>query len=170
MIIEEFIIGFILNRKWEISSMEKKISIIENVNGHTYDTVYDLVFTTERIIVVVIKHPLDTPVKFGATDIFIGKWATSKADKIEKLNIADDRRQQISKKSYDELISAHRYNFEIPYKNVKSVKLKKGLLRAHLEIRIDIENKDYKIPYSFAKKMVPEVITILEQVLSSKIV
>ena len=148
--------------------MEEKLSIIENVNGHTYDTIYDLIFTTERVIVVVIKHPLDIPVTFGVSEMFVGKWATSKADKIGQYNIAEERRRQINEKSLKEIISAHRFNFEIPYNDVKSVRLKKGLIKTRLEFKVDMKDNVYNIRYSIPKRLIPDVTNILEQVLAQK--
>jgi hypothetical protein len=45
-------------------SMEKIIGSLVGVNGHTFDIVYDLFFTTERVIAVIIRHPADNPRQF----------------------------------------------------------------------------------------------------------
>ena len=41
--------------------LEEVIGSLVGVSGSSFDTLYDLFFTTERVIAVLIQHPADVP-------------------------------------------------------------------------------------------------------------
>ena len=93
--------------------MEKNIGSLEQVSGHTYDTIYDLVFTTERVIAVIIQHPNDIMYKFGVSGMLLGGKLGGGNDRPQRMRIAEERRRDYEEKTFDELVDSHRFNFEI---------------------------------------------------------
>jgi hypothetical protein len=150
--------------------MEESIGSLERVSGHTYDTIYDLVFTTERIIAVIIRHPLDKSYQFGVAAFYFGVRPNSKHSRLERMKIAEHRRRLYKEEAFDELVAGHRFNFEIPYSKVRSVEVTRGLFRSRLKFSISTpSNVEHKIQFTLPKKNTPEVQRLLDQVLPSKI-
>ncbi len=150
--------------------MEKSVGSLERVCGHTYDTIYDLVFTTERIIAVIIRHPLDASFQFGAASFYFGTRPMSKRSRLERIKVAEDRRRLYKEETFDELVAGHRFNFEIPYNKIRSVEVNRGLFRSRLIFHISTpSNTAHKIKFTLAKKSVPDAWRLLDQVLPSKI-
>ncbi len=116
--------------------MERKIALLRHVSGHTYDTVYDLVFTTERMLALIVWHPGDAPVRFGMMEMFIGGQLSRLKERAAKGGLIEERRSLHEEKRLDEVIGLHRLNFEIPYRSIASVEVKRGLFRSFLEFRI----------------------------------
>lgn len=150
--------------------MEKRIGSIERVSGHTFDTIYDLLFTTERIIAVIIHHPLDVPFKIGTAEAFFTGKRGKRSDFSERMKIAEDRLRLYEEKTLDELVTDHRFNFEIPYTQVQDLDLRKGLFRSGLRLRVSTPLGGWKkIRFTFPKKKYPEARDLLDRVLPSKI-
>lgn len=150
--------------------MEQRIETIERVSGHTFDTVYDLIFTTKRIIAVIIHHPLDVPFQIGTTEAFFTGKRQKRNDLSERMKIAEDRLGLYEENSPDELVNDHRFNFDIPYNRVRAVDIRKGLFRSSLRFRISTPSGGLKkLRFTFTKKKYREARDLLDQVLSSKI-
>ena len=64
--------------------MERRIGFLERVSGHTYDTIYDLLFTTERVITLMVQHPTEVPHQFGITELLFGGLVVRKTGEIYK--------------------------------------------------------------------------------------
>ena len=116
--------------------MERKIASLRRVSGHTYDTVYDLVFTTERVLALIVWHPGDAPNRFGMAEMLIGGQFAKLKERAAKAGLIEERRALHEKISLDEVLGLHRLNFEIPYQSIAAVEVKRGLFRSSLEFRI----------------------------------
>ena len=116
--------------------MERKIALVRHVSGHTYDTVYDLVFTTERVLALIVWHPGDAPNRFGMTEMLIGGQFAKLKERAAKAGLIEERRTLHEEKRLDEVLGLHRLNFEIPYRSIAAVEVKRGLFRSFLEFRI----------------------------------
>jgi hypothetical protein len=116
--------------------MEDRIGLIEQVRGHTYDTIYDLLFTTERVIAVIIQHPTDVPYKPGVMDLFFGGQMAKQRELPERRRLAKERRLAYKEKPFDELVTSHRSNFEIRYSTVTSIEVTRGFFHSHLKFHI----------------------------------
>jgi hypothetical protein len=150
--------------------MEKSVGFLEDVRGHTYDTIYDLLFTTERVIAVVIQHPTDMPFKFGVMELFLGGQLTKKSERPERMRVAEERRRACKEKTYDELLASHRFNFEIPYGRVTSVEVIRGIFQSRLKFHISGPSiVERTIHFTLAKNKVPSARHLLDLVLPSKI-
>lgn len=151
--------------------MEEVIGSLRPVSGHTYDTVFELIFTTERVIIFLIQSPSDTPARIGILELFVmGNWRNKYSERLEKKQIADERIRNLQKKSLDELISSHRLNQALRYDDITSVEIKRGMFDASLRLRASTpSNGDYKVKFTIEKKQVPEAQRLLELVLKEKI-
>ena len=83
--------------------MERKIASLRRVSGHTYDTVYDLVFTTERVLALIAWHPGDAPNRFGMTEMLIGGQFAKLKERAAKVGLIEERRALHEEKRLDEV-------------------------------------------------------------------
>lgn len=145
--------------------MEKRIGTLEQVKGHTYDTIYDLLFTTERIIALIIEHPTDVPFKFGITELFIGGKLSKQMDRPERMRVAEERRHIYKEKTFDELINFSRFNFEIPYRLVTEIEISKGIFQSHLRFHLAGSNiKTHTIQFTITKVQAQKARDFINQV------
>jgi hypothetical protein len=150
--------------------MEERIGLLEHVSGHTYDTIYDLLFTTERIIAVIIQHPTDVPYKTSVMDLFIGGQLTKQRELTERRKLAEERRRVCREKPFDELLASHRSNFEIRHSAVTSVEVKRGFFRSHLKFHISGPSAaERTFHFTLPRVQVSNARHLIEQVLPSKI-
>lgn len=110
---------------------------------------YDLFFTDSRIIAAVVVSTYDLPpLIMSYEDIKpIRKWK----------KIRDEMRQKFKNSTPDEILHMHPESFEIHYDKIKEIKLKKGTLKAKLNIKAildeKIEEKIFPIPKSRFKEL-----------------
>ena len=150
--------------------MEKSIGMLKQVKGHTYDTIYDLLFTTERVIAIIVQHPTDVPYKFGAMELFFGGQLAKQIDRPERKRVADERRRLYEEKTLDELAVSHRFNFEIHYNMVKSVEVTRGLFRSQLKFRLSGPSiAGRSIHFTLTKEQVPNARQLIDLVLPLEI-
>ena len=122
---------------------------------------YDVYLTDKRIIAAVVFSTSDTSkiLALGATQAMF-KWK----------KIREERRQELKGKTPDEILRLHPESFEVPYEKIQSIKLKKGLFGAKLEIEAlwkgEIEKFDVPVP----KSKIDEVKRFLDFYLPGKVV
>ena len=122
---------------------------------------YDLFFTDRRIIAATVFSQSDIsdlmPVAVFQT---VTKWKKTR----------EKTRQEFKGKTTNEILNMHKDSYELPYSNIKSVRIKKGLVGAKLVIEVlwqgNLENVNLKIP----KKKVNDIETLLHTYLSGKVV
>jgi hypothetical protein len=150
--------------------MEKSVGFLGRVKGHTYDTIYDLLFTTERVIAIIIQHPTDVPYKFGAMELFFGGQLAKQMDRPERKRVADERRRLYEEKTLDELAVSHRFNFEIHYNMVKSVEVTRRLFRSQLKFHLSGPSvAGRSIHFTLTKEQVPNARQLIDLVLPLEI-
>jgi hypothetical protein len=150
--------------------MEQSIGLLERVSGHTYDTIYDLVFTTERVIALVVEHPADVAFKFGIAEMVLGGQLGKQSERLDRRRIGEERRKVYREKGLDELVASHRFNFEIPYGAVTSVRLIRGFFRPRLKFHISGPSIAARtIRFTLAENQVQKVRDLLDAVLPSVI-
>jgi hypothetical protein len=149
---------------------ERSIGFLEHVGGHTHDTIYDLFFTTERVIAVIVQHPTDVLFKFGVTELFLGGHLAKQSELLERRKIAEERRRACKVKTPDELVSSHRFNFEIRYHAVASVEVASGFFRSTLKFHISGPSiPKGAVRFTLAKDQVPNARRLIDLALPSKI-
>jgi len=145
--------------------MERKIALVRHVSGHTYDTVYDLVFTTERVLALIVWHPGDAPNRFGMTEMLIGGQFAKLKERAAKAGLIEQRRTLHEEKRLDEVLGLHRLNFEIPYQSIAAVEVRRGLFRSFLEFRIiGASGAERTIRFTLARAQHGEAETIVKKV------
>jgi hypothetical protein len=150
--------------------MEKSIGFLGRVSGHTYDTIYDLLFTTERVIAVIVKHPTDQPFKFGVTELFIGGKLGKLNERFDRKRFTEERLRDYKEQTFDELLASHRFNFVIPYNKITSVEVIRGLFQARLKFHISNSSfVERTIHFNLAKNRIPEARNLLDLALPLKI-
>jgi hypothetical protein len=150
--------------------MERSIGFLERVSGHTYDTIYDLLFTTERVITLIVQHPTEVSYQFGITELFLGRLLARQHERFDRTKSAEERLRAYKEKTFDELLASHRFNFEIPYSMVTTVELTRGLFHTRLKFHINsplITGRT--IHFTLAKDQVPNAQNLLNLALPLKI-
>ena len=151
--------------------IEREIGFFNRVAGHTYDTVYDLLFTTERVIALIVQHPLDMPVNLSVVGIFLGGRLGVRDERSARIKLAEERRRFYEENGIDELANYHRFNFQIPYNEITSIELIRGLLKARVKFHISGPTRgERKIQFTFPKRRVPEVLDLLEKTIPSRLI
>jgi hypothetical protein len=135
----------VLVEEWIMKSTESDIiEIVEDLVGRTSDTRYDLLFTTTKLVAAIILHPSDladvytkrTPLE----EMIVGGGMRRKEAQVLSRKIQNDRRAGLRNRTASEILSAHRANFEILYKDVLSAKIRKGLFGVSLEFNVNSLN------------------------------
>jgi putative transposon-encoded protein len=122
---------------------------------------YDVYFTDKRIIAAVVFSTSDLSKLMGIA----GFQSVFKFKKIRK-----QRREELQGKTPDEILRMHPESFEVPYEKIQSVKVKKGLFGAKLEIEALWKDEVGKFGVPIPKKRVGEIKDILNLYLSGKVV
>jgi hypothetical protein len=152
--------------------MEKIVGSLVGVSYHTFDNIYDLLFTTERIIAFNIQNPGDTSYSFTSVlkDTFLGRMVTRRTEQSQQAKTIEGRRHSIEEKPINELVGLHPLNFEIRYSEVISVEITRGLLQSQLKFEVPkLSPGKQIISFILSKEQIPGTQRLLELVLSSKI-
>jgi len=152
-------------------TIERVIGSLVGVSGHTFDILYDLLFTTERVIAVIIQHPTDIPYQFTAVwrTILFGNSLAIRREQLERQRIAQTRRQALQERTLDELAAIHPMNFEIRYSAITSVEIMRRLFQSQLRFYVSgPSTKEQIIRFTLPQKQIPEAQRLLELVLLSK--
>jgi hypothetical protein len=117
--------------------MERSIGFLEGVSGHTYDIIYDLLFTTERVITLNVHHPSEVSYNFGVKELLLGGLLTKQRERFDKNKFAEERLRAYEEKGFDALLAGHRFNFEIPYQEVNSVEVTRSWFQTRLKFQLN---------------------------------
>jgi hypothetical protein len=152
--------------------MEKILGSLVGVSYHTFDTVYDLLFTTERVIAFIIQHPTDIPYRSTSMlkTLFLGSVLTKGAEQSERAKITQARRRSLQEKPIDELVALHPSSFEIRYSEVTFVEITRGLSQIQLRFcASNLPTKRQIIRFTLSKEQMPDAQRLMELALASKI-
>lgn len=152
------------------NTVEKIIGSLVNVSGHTFDMRYDLFFTTERVIAAVIHHPLDNPKpKSVWRPMFVGGLWSAGRDELDRQRAAKGKRRNLQGMTPDELVSANRRNFAIPYDEIASAELTRRFFQWRLSFHLSGPSEKERIArFNLSKKQIPEAERLLEMASLSK--
>jgi hypothetical protein len=150
---------------------ETIVGVIPKVSGHTFEIVYDLYFTEERLIAVLIQHPdeaTDYRASFGWQSLFLGNIFSKRKEKNDNILLADERRSQNKSMTPSELAACHPGNRKIDYDTIAGVEIKTGFLETRL--RITFSDPAFQVrSFGLTKKQAAEVRRLLELVLPAKL-
>jgi hypothetical protein len=149
---------------------EKIIGSIVGVSGHTFDMVYDLFFTTERVIAAVIRHPIDALQSTSVwKSVLLGDMLSGQGGKLEQKRAGQRRRRSLQGMTPGEIVSAIPRNIAISYEDISSVELKRRFLQWQLRFHVSApSDKERVIRFNLSKKQVPEAKRLLELASLSK--
>jgi hypothetical protein len=143
---------------------------IEQVTGHTQDIVYDLVFTHNKIVALIVEHPADMPYRPHIMDFFIGNRSGRRREWIERKKLSDERRTTYRQGSLDKLITAHSRNFEVNFDNIISIEIKNGVFNSRLNIVVKrVDSRKLTLRFGLVKSAVPAMKELLNKVLPAKL-
>lgn len=142
--------------------MEKTIGTLEGVQGHTYDTVYDLVFTTDRVVAALVRHPTDVSPSFGFTEFFFGRGLAGTRERSQRAAIGDQRRKAYQGMSLEDVLAAHPRNFQLRYAEVQRVELSRKLLRWRMVFHTATPLRS-RIRFLVPRDLVPEARRMLKE-------
>jgi hypothetical protein len=149
--------------------MEKSIGFLEGVSGHTYDTIYDLLFTTERVIALLVRHPTEVPYKFGVTELLLGGHLARQLERLDRRNSTPERLHTDQEKTFNELLASHRFNFDILYNMVTTVEVTRGLFQTRLKFQLNSPSTTRKtIHFTLTKDQVPKAHNLINLALPLK--
>ena len=149
--------------------MEKSIGFLRRVSGHTFDTIYDLVFTSERVIACIVEHPGDVQRKYGMTEMIMGSQLGKHGERLEKRRIADERRRLYEEKGLDELKSLHHLNFEIHVRDIASIEIRRGLLESTIKFFLSDDSRPVRtIRFRLKRNQVEEARKLADETLLLK--
>jgi hypothetical protein len=149
---------------------EKIIGSLVGVSGHTFDIVYDLIFTTERVIAVSIQHPADNPRSPSMWQtMFIGTFWTAGREEIRRKRTAQEKRRDLKSMTPDELVSANPRNFVVHYSEIASAEVTRRFFQSQLCFHLSGSSaRERRIHFNLSKKQLPEAQRLLELASLSK--
>ena len=126
---------------------------------------YDVFFTDRRIVMAVVHGQRDWQ---AAPTNDLEALATAAGKMLKYDDVKRERREQFKGKTPEEILHMHPDSFEIPYGNIKSVKLSSGLLTKTLEIKALLAQEEKKFKLSIPKKYFEDVKSIVDKYLPRK--
>jgi hypothetical protein len=150
--------------------MESVVGFLEHVGGHTHDIIYDLLFTENRVIALIVEHPADVPCRLNVTELLLGSQLGKRSEWTERKRIAEERRRAYKQMPIDKLVTMDSRNFDILFNAVASVEINRSLLRSHLRFTISRPGaREVAIRFTLPNKSVLLAHDLIEQVLPAKI-
>lgn len=145
--------------------IEEIVGNLNEVSGRTYDTVYDLYFTTERLIAVLIQNPGDVMPSNSWFTLFIWSGGARRKEQEQRDEIAAERHRKMRNLSPDQLAKSRR-NIPIPYIDILSVEIKRNIFFQYsLSLRTAINGKQRTTNFGLDKSQVKEARELLNKLL-----
>jgi hypothetical protein len=150
--------------------METIIGSLNGLASHTFDTIYDLFFTTDRVIAVIIQHPGDVPSgQSSLMTLIFGNLPEKRNEQMQQRRISRERRKASQDETPDELLVQNPLNFAIPYSEITSLEIKHELFQWQLRLHVSNPANVRQLNFTINKNQIPEARRILESVLHSKL-
>jgi hypothetical protein len=89
--------------------------------------VYDIYLTTDRVVAVLIRHPVDIKPSASWSRLFIGGWGSRGKEEQEFNEIAAERHHKSQNLSPDELLALNPLNFQISNNDITLIELKRDI-------------------------------------------
>jgi hypothetical protein len=112
--------------------VEEIIGTLHEVSGFTFDTLYDLIFTSERVVVVLILSPNDVVPSETWRALLITGWLSKRNEQQQQQKIIRERHHQSQTLTLNELVLKNSNNFEIRYSDITSIEIKHRLFQYQL--------------------------------------
>ncbi|MFQ6076183.1 MAG: hypothetical protein ACE5Z5_08630 [Candidatus Bathyarchaeia archaeon] len=125
----------------------------------------DLFFTDKRVVGAVVlsrKATAGYSVLIGGLRFGLFGWYLARRDR-------ERYRKVFEGKKPGEILLLEEDNFQIPYNDILSVTLHKGLLRATIEFEVFREEEQEKLTFSFSSKQFSDAEKTVQKVLNDKL-
>jgi hypothetical protein len=109
---------------------------LSGVSRHTYDTIFDLFFTRERMIAFIVQSPDDVSNSFSRWNFLMSNYFDKHKQRREQLKITEERKSKSKTLNPEELVAAHPSNFDVDYKDISSIEIAHRLFeyRVHFQL------------------------------------
>jgi hypothetical protein len=126
--------------------------------------IYDLFFTTERVIAVSIQHPADDLRKISVWQtMFLGGFWSSGREELKRKRTAQGKRLNLQAMTPDELASANPRSFAVTYREIASAEITRRSFQSQLRFRLSVTpGKERIVHFNLSKKQLPEAQRLLE--------
>jgi hypothetical protein len=127
--------------------------------------VYDLFFTTERVIVVSIRHPGDVQNSASWQTLFVGSWIIRRSEQFTQDKLSEERRNQSQHLTPADLLSLNPRNFEIPLNIINSIEITHKLFEWKLHFHVSHTETVRRTHFSLNQGQVPEARRLIDLIL-----
>jgi hypothetical protein len=125
--------------------METIVKVFTDVRGNTFDTILDLLFTTERLLIIQILSPTDgrdLRVAPNLLSLFIGSAGIRRAEAVRRYQIASERREKLMRLNPNQIAQEEECVVEVPYALLSKVVFRRSLLER--TVTFDFEKEGVK--------------------------
>ena len=151
--------------------MERKMEVVQGLKFRTMDTIYDLFFTESKFVAAIVLRPSDLTKMYSRhtiLTILTGGEYTEREIKTRQLEVMNERRLEFKDKTADEILRMHSANFEVDYRNVIAVKIRKGLVTIALEFTVE-GHPETKISFWIERNQIAEIEEVVRKFLPNKL-
>ncbi len=148
---------------------EEIIGTLQGVSRHTYDNIFNLYFTRERVIAYITQSPDDVPPSFYWWNFLISSWFDKHRETRQRMKINRERISSLKELSVAELVSAHPSNFDIRFSNITFIDINRRMLeyRLYFHLTTPVAGR-LVIDFILKKEQVILARDLLQKILSSK--
>lgn len=141
-----------------MQALENNIGILHEVSGFTYDTLYDLIFTSERVVAIQIQSPSDVLLSDSWWSMMFTGWLSKRNEQIQRQKIIKERHGQSQTLTLDDLLLKNNDNLEIHYSELASIEMKRRLFQYQLSFNYKgiSKNKSRRM-FIIPKNQIPEL-------------
>jgi|WetSurMetagenome_2_1015567.scaffolds.fasta_scaffold140645_1 hypothetical protein len=130
--------------------------------------VYDLYFTTERIIVISIQHPGDVQNSDSWVTFLFGGWINRRSDQFEQDKLSKERRNLAQRSTPAELLGQNPHNFEIPSNIIKSIEISRKLFQWQIRFHVSHPEIVRRTHFSLNQNQVAEARRLVGLILPTR--
>jgi len=123
--------------------MESIVKIFNDVQGRTYDTILDLLFTTKRLLILQILSPRDgRDLRAASTllSLFIGSSGIRRSEAIRRYQIASERREKLMRLTPEQIAGEKECILEAPYAALSKVVFSQGFFGRVVTFNLERES------------------------------
>jgi hypothetical protein len=143
---------------------------LNGVSRHTYDTIFDLFFTRERMIAFIIQSPDDVSNSFSRWNFLMSNYFDKHKQRREQLKITEERKSKSKTLNPEELVAAHPSNFAVDYKDISSVEIVHRLLENRIQFQLSKPNtKGPAVEFLLRKEQVILAQDLIKKILPDKL-
>jgi hypothetical protein len=144
--------------------MERFIGSLSGVTGHTFDIVYDMLVSTDRVVLALVQHPADTPLRPGMGELIFGRMLAGAHHEARQVAAAEQRRKEYAEMQLDDILAADSRNLELLYADIQRARVRKGLLSASVTFHLHPGNRPFRtLSLGLRKDQVAEARHLLGQ-------